>query len=260
MKRLLKLYGYFFKLNLKRLTIYRADFALNLIAMLVWAGSGVVEILILFSNMSTFAGWTLPEMCLLYGMWSLTFALYNAFGHGVMEIEGHIINGTMDTLLTKPLDPLYQLLTAHLNTMGLAMFMLGAVVTVVACVGLSIQWTLFKILFLLISIISGGLIIFSVNFMLETLAFWYGRIHAAVRVGYDVHMFAKYPISIYGKAVQLLLIFVFPFAFTNYVPAAVLLGKLRPAFGILPPLVALLVFSLALKVWKRGIQKYESAC
>lgn len=260
MKRLLKLYGYFFRLNLKRLTIYRADFVLNLIAMIVWAGAGVVEILILFSNMSTFAGWTLPEMCLLYGMWSLTFALYNAFGHGVMEIETHILNGTMDTLLTKPLDPLYQLLTAHLNTMGLAMFLLGIVVTVVACVGITIHWTLFKVLFLLVSIISGGLIIFSVNFMLETLAFWHGRIHAAVRVGYDVHMFAKYPVSIYGKAVQFFLIFVFPYAFTNYVPAAVLLGKMKPSFGILPPLVALLVFCLALKVWKRGIQKYESAC
>ena len=260
MKRLLKLYGYFFKLNLKRLTVYRADFILNMVAMIVWALAGIVEILILFSNMSTFDGWTLAEMCLLYGLWSLTFALYNAFGHGVMEIEKHILNGTMDTLLTKPLNPLYQLLTAHLNTMGLAMFLLGLVVTIVSCIGLSIHWTLLKVLFLIVSIISGGMIIFSINFILETLAFWYGRVHAAVRIGYDVHMFAKYPVSIYGKVVQLFLIFVFPYAFTNYVPAAVLIGKLNPVWGGLTPLVAALIFGIALKVWNTGIRKYESAC
>ncbi len=256
---LIKLYGFFFKINLKRLTIYRADFFLNFFAMIIWAGAGLVEVWILFQNLSSFSGWSSSEVFLLYGLWSLTFALYNAFGHGIMDIEKNILSGKMDTLLTKPLDPLYLLLTSHLNTMGLGMFALGITVTTFAAVHVDVQWSLLRVLFLMVSTLAGGVIIFSVYFVLASLSFWHGKTQAAIRIGYDVHMFAKYPVTIYGKAVQFLLIFVFPYAFTNYIPVAVLTNKLPAIYGALPIVVAAALLWFALKIWSRGLQKYESA-
>jgi ABC-2 type transport system permease protein len=79
----------------------------------------------------------------------------------------------------------------------------------------------------------------------------------------SLRTFVTYPITIYATAIQVVLTVVVPFAFVNFYPAAVLLGKDGQAFpgwvGWLTPVVGLVMFGLAYRVWMRGIDRYQGA-
>jgi ABC-2 type transport system permease protein len=73
----------------------------------------------------------------------------------------------------------------------------------------------------------------------------------------------NYPISIYGKAITILLTFGIPYAFISFYPAQYLLdGKgetlFHPVLQYGTPVVGIVMFLLAYKFWTIGVNRYES--
>lgn len=250
---------YYLKINVKKLVIYKADFTFNVFATFLWIGSGLFNILILFSRINTLKGWNFAEMAMLYGMWSLTFAIYNIFGNGILEIENHIVKGSMDLILTKPISPLFQIVFSRISPSGVAFLLFGVIFTVLSSIKVNIKWTIGKILYLILSSIIGGALIFATYLILASLAFWYLKSTSAVKIGYDIHKFAQYPITIYSKYITLLLLTIFPYAFTNYFPIAFILGKVPWFYGCLSPGVGVIVILLSGLIWRKGLRNYESS-
>lgn len=250
---------WYLKINVKKLIIYKADFTFNVFATFLWIGSGLFNILILFDKITALHGWSFAEMAMLYGMWSLTFAIYNVFGNGILEIENHIIRGSMDLVLTKPISPLFQIVFSRISPSGVAFMLFGAVFTFLSGRNVDVSWNIGKVFYLLISTLVGGGLIFATYLILASLAFWYLKSNNAVKIGYDIHKFAQYPISIYNKGISILLMTIFPYAFTNYFPIAYVLGKVNIFFGILSLLVGGAVVLLSFLVWRKGLNNYESS-
>ncbi len=257
MLKLLLLYGSYFKVNIKKLVEYKGDFIFNLISVLVWVSIGLINIGIIFDKLQSLKGWSLPEISLLYGMWSLTFAMYNAFGNGILDIENHIVTGSMDVLLTKPISPLIQIVCSRINTMGVGFLVFGVVVMIISAYNINYTWNVLKILYLIVTSITGGLLIFATYLILGSLAFWLLHSTSAIRIGYDIHKFVQYPLSIYGDGIKIILVTIFPYAFTNYYPIAFLLGKVPVFYGILSPTFCIIIFILSLKIWRLGLKRYE---
>ena len=107
--------------------------------------------------------------------------------------------------------------------------------------------------------ITGGLLIFSTYLALGSLAFWFMRSSSAIRIGYDIHKFAQYPLGVYGRAVQIILLTILPYAFANYFPIAFLLGKVGGIYAVMSPLVCMIGFGVAIVIWKTGLKRYESS-
>ncbi len=257
--KLLKLYGYYFKINVKKLIEYPMDFTFNVISVFIWVGSGLLNIIIIFSDLETLKGWHLAEIGLLYGIWSLTFSLYNAFGSGILDLEETIITGKFDVLLTKPLSPLFQIISSRISSMGIGFFVFGIVMVIITTYNIAIEWHLWSILYLLLTIISGGLLIFSTYLIMGSLSFWFLRSNAVIRIGYDIHKFVQYPIDIYNKGIRVLLSTIVPYAFTNYFPVAFILGKVKLFWGIMSPIVSICIFLVSMFIWRLGIKKYEGS-
>ena len=77
---------------------------------------------------------------------------------------------------------------------------------------------------------------------------------------YQLADFAKYPTSIFGKAIEAFVVFVVPYAFISYIPAVWLFGKAW--WGVLAwgsPLVALWLVLLARAVFYRGLKAYDGS-
>ena len=244
---------------MKKLLEYKADFVFNIISVFIWIGVGILNIAIIFTRLDNFNGWSLAEIGLLYGVWSLTFSIYNAFGHGIMDIEGHVVNGTLDTLLTKPLDPLFQIICKRINTMGLGFLSFGIIIVIISIQGLDIYWSFWNMSYLVLTTLTGGLLIFSTYLILASLSFWFIRSSAAIKIGYDVHRFSQYPIDIYGKGIKMILVVLLPYSFTNYYPVSFILGRVDLFYGIISPIVCVMVFLISMLVWKLGLKRYESS-
>ena len=81
-----------------------------------------------------------------------------------------------------------------------------------------------------------------------------------MEVTYNLNQFSQYPVSIYSRAVRGAVTYVIPFALTSYYPASYLLRHTRPVFSILAPVIAaVILLAIALVVWHKGLDAYESA-
>jgi ABC-2 type transport system permease protein len=108
-------------------------------------------------------------------------------------------------------------------------------------------------------VLSGGIIFIALNLMTCVSAFWIMDSVPVTRVVFEMHEFAKYPLSIYPRAIGLLLTWAIPFGFASYFPAARLMGLDAPAWQAYgAPVVAAVLLAVALAVWRFGLRHYGS--
>jgi ABC-2 type transport system permease protein len=132
-----------------------------------------------------------------------------------------------------------------------------------AYVQLGLQWPVWKWFVLLGAVVGGTLIQGAILVLISALAFWTTR---SERFYWVVMFPAKnlmnYPLSIYPRVVQWAVTFILPFAFVNYLPAMLLLGKTDPQLpnylGFLSPVVGILFFWLCWRIWMAGLDRYKS--
>lgn len=76
---------------------------------------------------------------------------------------------------------------------------------------------------------------------------------------YQVGELTRYPLTIYGVAVKVLVAVLVPFAFASFFPAAWVLDKGGYAWmGLLTPLVAVISAVAAYRIFQLGLRRYES--
>ncbi len=96
--------------------------------------------------------------------------------------------------------------------------------------------------------------------MTAAISFWTKASGHITHMLYMTNDFSKYPVTIYNKAVQTVITYIIPFAFTAYYPASYFLTGKDPLFCIGGTVIAgTVLFLLALFVWNRGLQADESA-
>ena len=75
---------------------------------------------------------------------------------------------------------------------------------------------------------------------------------------FEMHEFAKFPLSIYPRSIGILLTWLVPYGFASFYPASHLLGRDVGALAWLGPPVAALLLLLAYRVWNLGLRHYAS--
>ena len=90
---------------------YRASFVMFVTSQFLVAFLDFVAIAIIFSHVPRLAGWSLPEVMFLYGATNVSFNLADLFISQIETLPMHIRLGTFDSMLVRPLGPLFQLAT-----------------------------------------------------------------------------------------------------------------------------------------------------
>ena len=128
-----------------------------------------------------------------------------------------------------------------------------------------LAWSPLVVVLVTSTILGGAIIDAAVQLVVATLSFWVIRLDALRWVVMSLENdFTRFPLSMYNRAVRIILGYIFPFAFMNYFPATVLLHKtadmseFNPALGWLTPVVAVVWLALALGFWRNGLNRYQS--
>lgn len=249
--------------NLKSRMEYRTSF-------LLWFGNTVafhaVSIGIIWALLSRFPslnGWDFREMLFLYALGLLARGIYTTFFFPILRIPYMIRQGSFDRYLIRPLNPLFQILLQGSFT-SLNDLIVGVIVFSQALRMVEITWSLPLVGFLGAVIVGAGLIQAAVSLMVASASFWIIKVSGLTWTVQQIqNELVRYPVSIYGRGVQLILTVALPFAFTNYYPATTILGKsdgsLLPAqqLGFWTPVVGALWFALAYAIWRRGVGRYQ---
>lgn len=242
---------------------YRTNFRLDLLSSLLVGVIELAEVWVLFHNVHSLGGFTFAQILLVFGLADFSFSVADmAFGH-CDNLPTYLRAGTLDVFYLRPQPLLLQLISSDISLKRLSR---AGVALVCLVIGLSINdiaWTPAHVLLLVLSLVSGvtifaamfvwaaGLQFFLVNGAEMTNAAVYGGRYAATQ-----------PAAVWNRPITVVFGFLFPMAFTAYLPALVLLGLPGPEWlpewlGWCAPVAAFWAWVLALTCWRWGVRHYQ---
>jgi ABC-2 type transport system permease protein len=244
---------------------YRASFALDLLGTFAISFIDFLVVLTIFHNVSRLNSWSVHEVALLYALSSISFAVTDmVIGH-LDQFPQLIRDGNFDIVLVRPRSTLFQVVASGFAMRRVARVLQGAVVLPYALSGLTIHWTVGRVVVLLVSLPAAVVIFSSIWVVGACIAFWTtdgGEFTNAFTYGGTA--MAQYPFDIYAQWLRRLLGFVIPLAFVCYFPTLYVLDKPDPlglpsALQFMSPVVALAAACVAGLVWRFAVRHYRSA-
>ena len=254
------LYWLFFKNRIKILMEYRVNFLIGAVSTVIMQAAGLLTIWVVMAQIPDLDGWSLPEILLIYGLITLSTSINHMFADNLWTLgRDYVRTGTFDRFMVRPVDPLFHLLADRFCHDGIGNFLVGAALVIIASSRLNVVWTPLTVGYLVLMVLSGGFIFIALNLMTAVSGFWLMDSVPVTRVVFEMHEFAKYPLTIYPRFVGVLLTAVIPYGFASFFPATFLLGRdSNPLLAWGAPLVAAVLMVIGLAVWRFGLRHYSS--
>ncbi len=251
------LYPALLRQQLKVMLEYRVDFFIGAGSSILVNAAFLGTLGLVMARVPSLNGWTLPELLLIYGLMLMARALMDTFAGNFWSIGGYVRRGRFDLYLVRPINPLFHFLTSSFDTTGVGTFIIGLAVVVTAGRALNV-FTPFNLLYLALTVVSGGLIYFAINLITASSAFWLIDAMPVVAAVFENHNFAHYPLTIFPKAIGVMLTWVIPYGFAAFYPASFVLGHEVGLLAWLAPFVAAVLLVIGYRVWLFGLRHYES--
>jgi ABC-2 type transport system permease protein len=260
----LGLYGRYVAISLRGQLQYRASFLLQSLGIFLITGIEFFGIWALFHRFGQVRGWTMPQVALMYGMISVTFAISDAMARG-FDLFGQTVKaGDFDRILLRPRSTVLQLLGQELTLRRVGRFAQGMLVLIYAAAALDIDWNVGRMGLMVFSIACGvclfsGLVILQASsafWTTESLEVWNAFTYGGVTM-------SQYPMAIYRPWFRQFFTYVIPLSCINYFPGVAILGRDDPVgtplwLQCVAPLAGPAFLLLSLSVWRVGVRHYRS--
>jgi viologen exporter family transport system permease protein len=243
---------------------YPASFVVMLVSTVLVTATDFAAVLLMFSHIEAFGGFTLGEMALLYGTSSMALGFADVLTGSIERVGSRIRSGELDVYLIRPVPAFVQAAADDFALRRIGRPLQALLITILALRLADIDWTVAKGTLLVVSVVSGT-VIFAAIFVLGA-AFQFVSIDSAEVTNsftYGGQQLTQYPLAIFGKQVVRAVTFVVPLAFVNYYPVLYVLDKPAPLglpswIGLLAPVIACVMVALASLAWRGGLRRYRS--
>jgi ABC-2 type transport system permease protein len=255
-----RIYWLYFQQYWKSRLIYKTDFALGFVGQAISLGTSLAFLTLIFTQVETLQGWTYNEMLFLAGLGGMIMNLHHIFLFNIFYLgEDYIVEGKMDRFLVRPLSPLFQVYADSVSDNNLSKFIINIALIVYAGLQIGINVTPVMILYGLAATVSGVLVFGATYLLFASTAFWTGKSKSAIWLIFRVSDFRRYPFSIYGFAIQAILVTLIPLAFASFFPATFFLGKEGwTNLQILSIIAGPVYYGLSYGFWMYGLSNYSS--
>ena len=253
-----------FRGQTRSLVAYRTSFVVEMVSNVGATAFDVLTVLVLFRVTRTLGGFELREAMVVVGLSSCAFAMADLVVGNIDRIKHYVRTGTLDAVLVRPLSALAQLVLMDLPLRKLSRAVVGTAVLAVAVTVADIDWTVARVVLVVLAPLAGVVFFASIFVASASLAFWWvesGEVGNAFT--YGGRDFTSYPIPVYSGWFRAVFAYGLGFAFVAYHPALALLGRPDPLglpawVGWISPLVALVAAGVAAVAWRVGIRHYRS--
>ncbi|MBN1873954.1 MAG: ABC-2 family transporter protein [Anaerolineae bacterium] len=258
----LRLIKRFISVAFQNVLAYQMNFWISLLHSLLNLGTGVLGVVVLFSQVETVQGWTLPSTLALLGVYLILGALRGLFIGPSLEslagMDGEIWTGKFDFTLLRPVDIQFLASFQHWRPLALLDVLFGLGVLITATVRLGYMLTFGNLLTFFLALIAGLLILYAILLAFSALVFWSPGF-LFTWVFNALFQLARYPVGLYPGWLRLVLTWVVPVGIMTTVPVQALTGALAPGM-LLGSLTLALVFSAgATALFRTGLRRYASA-
>jgi ABC-2 type transport system permease protein len=230
-----------------------------------WMFSLVVFLEIIFRNTNSVAGWTKPEMFVLFGTYSLLRGISNTlFYNNLSQIPLYVRKGEMDYILTKPVNSQFFVSLRYVSLDDLGQSLAAVFVIGYGWLQLpSLTPSPLALLDFALLLVCGLILFYSLNMLLMTLSFWLVRLDNLMVLADTVFQVARQPVDIFrvfGLVPRFILTYIVPLAFLAGVPVRALFHR-DAAIPTLLTAMALagLFFTFSVLFWNHATRSYSSA-
>ena len=221
----------------------------------------LLAVWIMFKQFKSVGYWGFYESALMFGIITTVFSAAECFARGYDEFQNLIQQGTLDRMLVRPVSIHKQIWGSKVELSKLGRTVLGIAVTIIAACNLTIQWTFWKVLVLIATLVCGFVVIVGIFmigagisiFTVEKMEF----INIITDGGKELSF---YPINVYSKWLTRIFTFVLPFACFNYLPISYICGygSLPPVVYAISPLLGMLFIIPCILFFNWSLKKYKS--
>ena len=243
---------------------YRVSFALQIVGNVAIHGAELIALLALFRTFHTLGGWSGGEVAFLYALAYISFAAAHILATGFGQFGRMIVRGDFDRVLIRPMNPFLQVLASDLNLRHLGGMLQGFVALGIALRLVDVDWTVGKLLYLPVYLISAAglyLLLFTLE---ATLCFWTTDGNEAVNaVTYGGRQLAIYPLHVFDVWLRRFFLIIVPIGFVIYLPTTYVRDKPTPLdlpgwSPFVAPLVTTVFAVVCARLWRVGIGRYRS--
>ncbi len=259
MRRYWKVYRTFFASSLSRELEFKANFIAKLAQNAMWIGFFLMILFVVYSRTASVAGWSRGMAFVLAATVFLMNATFNALFFSLQEIPTQIRMGTMDFVVTKPIDSQFWVSMRRFNFDQIGTIIAGIAMLVAGIITSGVTPSVTQWLAYLLLLPAAIAIFYAFNLALMTSAIWLIRVDNLWVLGESVIGVARYPIDIYGPGLRQILTFVVPLAFLATVPAQQLVRGFSPVNLVIGIGWAVLAVLASRAFWRFALRSYTSA-
>lgn len=258
--RYLRLFVLFLKNNLLVELEYRVNFVVQVIMSAFWSLITVSSAMVLFARTDDIGGWSFDQALVIIGLYEFIGGIVTTFLQpNVRRIVSMIRDGTMDFVISKPVNSLFLAALRHSRLSGLMQIAAGAVIFIIALRRLHYVPDAAAIWQFAIMLLVAIALVFSIWILIATIAFVAVKVDEMGELFNSLWETGKFPITTFSGGVRIALTFVLPIAFMTTFPAQAILHTLDSVYLMFALLMAFAVVSLSLWLWQRAVRNYSSA-
>ena len=255
------MYKNYLKMHIKTSMQYRSNMLMLSVSSCLVSVGELLSVFLMFQNFKSVGYWGFYEAALMFGIVTTVYALSECFARGFDEFAKIIKHGDLDRILVRPTGIISQIFGTKIELSKLLRATLGLVVAIIALIKLEIQWTITKVVVLVMTFGCGWLVIWGAMligagisiFSVENLEFINIFTSGAKEIAF-------YPVNIYNKWLSRFFTFIMPVACFNYLPISYIMGygELPRIIYALSPLMGVVFVIPCLLFFKWSLKKYQS--
>jgi ABC-2 type transport system permease protein len=245
---------------------YPVSFLMEALSSAAILGFYFVAFALTLNRFGHISGWTVGEVAFIWGITESSFGLMDMLfsGFDYDTFAPMVRKGQFDQLLLRPVNITLQVLGSSFILRRLGRIFEGMIIFIYGLTLIDVMWTFEKIVYIPIIMVSQVLFFGSLFIIGTTTTFWTTeRLEILNIFTYGGSEIMSYPMHIFPRAIRVLFTFVVPAIFLSYFPAVFILDKADPLnapriASFLAPVIALIMFWLAIRFWHFGIRNYQS--
>jgi len=253
----LKFAWYAISMNLKNSAELRTSFLMSVVGMAL-NNIAFIAIWCVFAKVvGNIGGWTVMDVVAMQGITALNFGVVFSLLNGVEKISLYVGSGSFDRFILSPKNLLSRVLVSSLGISAIGDALFGVI-----CLGVYITFvhlSAINFVFMFMGLITSTCLLFAVMLLVQTVSFYVLDPRTATRGLFELFFT---PTLFHGGAFQGWMRFVFTFIIPSLLvgalPVEVVKSVSWPQMGLMAVL-SLLWLILAVKLFYRGVKRYESA-
>lgn len=213
----------------------------------------------LFIRFKSIKGYSFNDIIFIYGIFYTSFSIADMISRGIIDLPKLIRNGSMDVFFIRPRNLLLQVMGSNFEVSRIGRLVQAIAVLIYGVKIINIKWTFTKTMVLILILLFGVLLFFTIFLFFETITFWSINDSGIVNIfsdsGKDIF---QYPVNVFNKGIRIILTYILPFAFINYYPILYLLDKTTRKLYAFSPVAIVFWFLGTIFFWKIGVKNYSS--